>query len=189
MSTVKETPTEPEEGKEPDKTEPTNQSQNNNDGDGKDPVPYDRFQTVNQQKNDALARLEELEKAEAERSKKAKEAEEERLKKQQEFETLAEQYKAERDEKETAVTELQDRIEKYEGVLTSLYEARKTAVPEMYQPLLEKLDLIERLEWIAGNEDKLKTSNGSNGIPPTPTAKGVGSISDEERRKKAARVW
>jgi len=70
-----------------------------------------------------------------------------------------------------------------------LYEARKTAVPEMFQPLLDKLDLVDRLQWIADNEAKLKPVNGANGIPSTPTPKGMGELSPDQKRARAKRTW
>jgi hypothetical protein len=74
--------------------------------------------------------------------------------------------------------------------LSALYESRKGLVPEMYQPLLDEMSLIKRLEWIAANESKLKpASNGSNGIPHTPNPKGTGELTPDQRRAMAKRTW
>jgi hypothetical protein len=60
----------------------------------------------------------------------------------------------------------------------------------MYQPLLESMDLVKRLQWIAENESKLKpASNGSNGIPHTPNPKGTGDLTPDQRRAKAKSTW
>ena len=63
MTTDKGTLTEPvtEPAKTTEPTQPAPPTDVAANGEGKDPIPYDRFQTVNQQKKDALKRLEELE--------------------------------------------------------------------------------------------------------------------------------
>lgn len=189
MSTVQGKQTEPQ--VEP--TEPTSEPDKTQDAqpttEGKDPVPYDRFQQVNQKLADTLKRVEELDKLEADRQAKAKAETEKQLKEQQKYAELADQYKAELETATATATDQKAKIEKYEGVLSALYEARKTAVPEMYRSLLDNLDLASRLEWIATNEDKLKTPNGSNGIPPTPNPQGAGNLTPEQRRAKAKRTW
>lgn len=134
--------------------------------------------------------LKKLQEAEEERAKKQKEAEEKRLESQKEFETLANERKSKLDDAEKTINTYKAELEAQTAVLSALYESRKGLVPEMYQPLLDEMSLIKRLEWIAANESKLKpASNGSNGIPHTPNPKGTGELTPDQRRAMAKRTW
>lgn len=135
-------------------------------------------------------RVRELEAAEQERTKAQQAEAEKRMAEQQKFQELAEKRAAERDDATKQAETLQERVTRQEEALQALYDGRKEAVPEMYRPLLEKLDLVERLEWIAANEDVLTTAKAKpNGIPATPAARGKGELSPEERRRRAARTF
>lgn len=153
------------------------------------PIPYDRFKEVNEQLKASKQQLDELLADKQKREKEQKEADEKRLESQQQFEQLANERKAELEQANTTLSGVQAQLERQTAVLTALYESRKTAVPEMYQPLLDKLDLVDRLQWIADNEAKLKPANGVNGIPTTPTPKGMGELTPDQKRAKAKRTW
>lgn len=154
------------------------------------PIPYERFKEVNDQYKALKSQLDELQKEKEKRDKEAKEAEEKRLESQKEFETLANERKAELDKANETNNTYKAELEAQTAVLTALYESRKSLVPEMYQPLLEGMDLVKRLQWIAENESKLKpASNGTNGIPTTPNPKGTGDLTPEQRRARAKRTW
>ena len=134
--------------------------------------------------------LKKLQEAEEERAKAQKEAEEKRLEAQKEFEQLATERKAKLEDAEGTITTYKAELEAQTAVLQALYESRKGLVPEMFQPLLDGMDLVKRLQWIADNESKLKpASNGVNGIPHTPNPKGTGELTPEQRRTMAKRTW
>ena len=154
------------------------------------PIPYDRFKEVNDSLKATKKQLDELLADKEKRDKDAKEAEEKRLESQKEFETLANERKSKLDDAEKTINTYKAELEAQTAVLSQLYESRKGLVPEMYQPLLDEMSLIKRLEWIAANESKLKpASNGSNGIPHTPNPKGTGDLTPDQRRAKAKSTW
>lgn len=153
------------------------------------PIPYDRFKEVNDQLKASKQQLDDLLAKEQKREKERKEAEEKRLESQKEFEQLAAERKQELEQANGTIEDVNGQLERQTAVLQALYESRKTAVPEMYQPLLDKLDLVDRLQWIADNETKLKPVNGANGIPNTPVPKGMGELTPEQKRAKAKRTW
>ena len=153
------------------------------------PIPYERFKEVNEQLKASKQQLDELLADKQKREKEQKEAEEKRLESQQQFEQLANERKAELETANTNLATVQAQLDRQSAVLDALYESRKTAVPEMYQPLLDKLDLVDRLQWIADNEAKLKPANGVTGIPNTPTPKGMGEMTPDQKRARAKRTW
>ena len=154
------------------------------------PIPYERFKEVNEQYKQLKSQLDGLLSEKEKREKEQKEADEKRLEAQKEFETLANERKAELEKAAQANGNYKAEIERQTAVLQALYEARKGLVPEMYQPLLDEMDLVKRLQWIADNESKLKpASNGANGIPNTPNPKGQGDLTPDQRRAAAKRTW
>ena len=153
------------------------------------PIPYERFKEVNEQLKAVKQQLDEQLADKQKRDKEQKEADEKRLESQQQFEQLATERKQELEKANSTLTDVQGQLERQSAVLNALYESRKTAVPEMYQPLLDKLDLVDRLQWIADNEAKLKPANGANGIPATPTPKGMGEMTPDQKRARAKRTW
>ena len=154
------------------------------------PIPYDRFKEVNDSLKATKKQLDELLADKEKREKERKEAEDKRLESQKEFETLANERKSKLDDAEKTINTYKAELDAQTAVLSALYESRKGLVPEMYQPLLDEMSLIKRLEWIAANESKLKpVSNGSNGIPHTPNPNGTGDLTPEQRRAKAKSTW
>lgn len=187
MTTTGQEPT--EEGKKPEAEQPVIDKDKDTNKDEPENFSRDYVQELRQEAAKYRTELKQLQEAEAERQKKAKEAEEKRLESQKEFETLAAERKQELEQANGTIEDYKGQLERQTAVLTALYEARKTAVPEMYQPLLDKLDLVDRLQWIADNEAKLKPANGANGIPATPVPKGMGELTPEQKRAKAKRTW
>lgn len=169
-------------GQQPDAAKNT---ENNQPG----PIPYERFKEVNDQYKAMKSQLDELQKEKEKRDKDAKEAEEKRLESQQQFEQLANERKTELEKANSEISTYKAELEAQTAVLSALYESRKALVPEMFQPLLDSMDLVKRLEWIAANEFKLKPANGANGIPPTPNPKGAGEMTPEQRRERSKRTW
>jgi vacuolar-type H+-ATPase subunit I/STV1 len=153
------------------------------------PIPYDRFKEVNDSLKATKKQLDELLADKEKREKERKEAEDKRLESQKEFETLANERKSKLDDAEKTINTYKAELDAQTAVLSALYESRKGLVPEMYQPLLESMDLVKRLQWIAENESKLKPASTNNGIPHTPNPKGTGEITPEQRRAKAKSTW
>ena len=153
------------------------------------PIPYDRFKEVNDSLKATKKQLDELLADKEKREKERKEAEDKRLESQKEFETLANERKSKLDDAEKTINTYKAELEAQTAVLSQLYESRKSLVPEMYQPLLDEMSLIKRLEWIAANESKLKPASTNNGIPHTPNPKGTGDLTPDQRRAKAKSTW
>ena len=141
---------------------------------------------------DLKVRLErERKKSEAAADKARKEAEDAALETQQEWQKLAEQ-------RQTRITELEPlqaqmetaeaTIERYKGALTSMLEAQRKDLPAHILSLLDKQDPVDQLEYLAANADELRPQ-GRQGIPATPKANGTTKLTDDERRKQAARTW
>ncbi len=175
-----------EEGKKPE----TEILQDKGNPEAQETFSREYVQELRQEAAKHRTELKKLQEAEEERAKKQKEADEKWLESQQQFEQLASERKNELEKVTAEITDYKGKLERQTAVLTALYESRKAAVPEMYQPLLDKLDLVDRLQWIAENESKLKpASNGANGIPHTPNPKGNGEMTPEQRRAAAKRTW
>ena len=177
-------PEQPEQlGQSPDVAKNT---ENNQPG----PIPYERFKEVNDQYKALKSQLDGLLTEKEKRDKELQEANEKRLESQKEFETLANERKAKLDDAEKTIHTYKAELEAQTAVLSQLYESRKSLVPEMFQPLLDSMDLVKRLQWIAENESKLKpASNGVHGIPSTPNPKGAGEMTPEQRRERSKRTW
>lgn len=171
--------------KQVEKSDETKNTENNQPG----PIPYERFKEVNDQYKAMKSQLDELQKEKEKREKAAKEAEEKRLESQKEFETLANERKTELEKANETITTYKAELEAQTVVLSALYESRKSLVPEMFRPLLDSMDLVKRLEWIAANESKLKPASNGNGIPHTPNPKGTGDLTPEQRRARAKSTW
>ncbi len=174
-----------EEGKKPD----AENLQNKGNSELQETFSREYVQELRQEAAKHRTELKKLQEAEEERAKKQKEAEEKRLESQKEFETLANERKSKLDDAEKTINTYKAELEAQTAVLSQLYESRKSLVPEMYQPLLDEMSLIKRLEWIAANESKLKPASTNNGIPHTPNPKGTGDLTPDQRRAAATRTW
>jgi hypothetical protein len=130
--------------------------------------------------------------AEEARQKAEQEAEEARLAEQQEFQELAETRKAKLDELQPQLETLQERAERYEKALATHAEQAMANVPAFVKPLLEQMDPVEQLAYIAEHEEEFTESGGSAGPPKTPKPNGDGDMTDKERRRRATsarRIW
>lgn len=77
------------------------------------------------------------------------------------------------------------KAQRFEAALNGLLEKQRKAVPDHLQALLDKLDPVEQLEWLAGNTDKL---NSNSGIPSTPKGQnGMTEAQKQEASKSAQR--
>jgi hypothetical protein len=140
------------------------------------PIPYERFQEVNSQLAEMKKWRAEQEKASKAQAQAAEAAEAERLAKAQEWQTLAEKRQAALDElkpyKETA--------ERYKGALAAILATQRGNLPGHVIELLDKLDPVDQLEYIAKHQKELAAPaapqinaaapNGAAG-PENPEAK------------------
>ena len=132
-------------------------------------------------------RLAREEKKRDEATRKAKEeAEAKALEEQKEFQKLAEKQKGQIADLEKKIGEfepLNEKVKRFEAALTKFRDAQLGEVPEHLKPLLEKLDVVDQIEWLAANKEKLKTTPSN--VPPTPTPANLKEF-DEAEKKKAS---
>lgn len=124
--------------------------------------------------------------AEVSKAKAAEDAEAERLKAQQQFKELSEKQAAKLAELEG----LQPELKRYKDALMVYAQKARAGLPEHVVPLLEKLDPVEQLAYLA--EHGAAMAKPAGGVPATPGATGAEGLDDATRRKRAAsirRVW
>ena len=152
------------------------------------PVPYERFKEVNEKAKGYEARLAELEKTNSDRELEEEKARQARLKEQEKFQELATEW-------ETKATDLKPKFDASEAelakvneILGKYAEAQMESVPELYRDIVAKMPLVERLEWLTENIEKLGKTP-PKGVPATPKGTGTGELTDEERRNRSARTF
>lgn len=137
-------------------------------------IPKHRFDEVNNKLKEIQAQLSAKEKAE-------QEAAEARLKEKEDYKTLASQHEAKVKDLEPKVEALDSEAKRLRGVVEIQLKAARTQVPDHLHSLLDKLDPVEQLEWIASNADKLKDAPKTPaGIPRTPRPAGENGKKDQE---------
>ena len=133
-------------------------------------------------------------KAETEAAKAREKATADALAEQGEFkklsETQAKQLLDLTTEKETLTAQLETAnadARKYRTTVESLLAEHIKTVPENIKMLLDKLDPIEQLNWLAANQGAVKIT----GVPATPKADGRGPTAAEQeaRQKEIARAY
>ncbi|MEB1806604.1 MAG: hypothetical protein LPK26_04725 [Bacillaceae bacterium] len=141
-----------------------NQNQgNDNSGDdssksGNQSIPYDRFQSVVQEKNQYKQQLENLLKQQQDDETEAK-------KKQGEFESLYNDLKSKHDP-------LSEQFKQYQETFKSILTTKLEAVPEEFKDLIPQGNELEQLKWLENAESKglFKKDNpqsfGNNGDNP-----------------------
>ena len=140
-------------------------------------------------------RLERERKSAESKAQKAKEAAESAgLAEQKKFQELADKRGKQVTDLETSNATLTTQLEaatakadRHEKALTKMLAEQLKVVPEHLHSLLDKLDAVEQLEWIAGNADKMKTA--TNGVPPTPKATAADGFDKEKALKDAERFY
>lgn len=119
---------------------------------------------------------------EREREKAAKEAEAAKqkaeemvLEKQQEWEKLAKQREAklaelnaQTEQSAESLKAVEENYSTLETAVSTFVEAQLSRVPEPTRQLLDKLPLVDRLEWLASNAESIKKQ--VHAIPETPSA-------------------
>lgn len=111
---------------------------------------------------------------------------EKELAEQQAWKELADQRQAKLTELESIAANaaaLTEKLGKYEQMLAKQVESQLKAVPDMFKPLLEKLDLTERMEWLSANAEKLSIS----GVPQTQKPAGQMNAIDKEAARQRAK--
>ena len=133
-------------------------------------------------------RLEREKSAREKATAKAKEeADAEALKKNQEWQALAEKNETRANELLAKLGELEplgDQVTRYKGALEKYLATKKKDLPKHVLVLLEKLDPIEQIEYLAANREDLGKAGKVEGVPPSPDPK-QRTLSDDE--KEAAR--
>ncbi len=138
-------------------------------------------------------RLDRANKKADEAAKKAKEqAEQEAAAKNGEWQKLAEQRGAKLGELEAATTTLTSQVERLTTQTARLDKALRLQldglrkdVPKPVMALLDKLDPVEQLEWLAANRDQVGASS-KQGVPGTPKPAGTMDVDKQAAAQKAA---
>ena len=132
-------------------------------------------------------RLERERKKSEEAAKKAAEdAAAEAAKKNGEWQKLAEQREKEAADALKKIQELepvQERAERYSQALGKHLETQRAGLPEAITKLLDKLDAVDQLEWLAANKEAISKTK-LDGPPPTPPPDGGAGDKQLEEAKK-----
>lgn len=153
------------------------------------PIPYDRFKEVNDRAKAAEARIKELEKKEADRQSDAEKARLDRMKEQEKFQELAEEMKEKYEALQPKYEAMEQELQKHQEVLKQFADAQLEAVPELFRDVVGAMPLLERLQWLTDNRDKLTTKGKPGGVPATPEGVNRPDLTDEDRRRRAARTF
>ena len=101
-----------------------------------------------------------------------REAEEEALKKNQEWQQLAERNAkriSELEPLQAQVEETNGQLERYKAALTTHLTTQREGLPQHVTDLLDRLDPVDQLEWIAKNREALATPQ-RQGVPASARA-------------------
>jgi multidrug efflux pump subunit AcrA (membrane-fusion protein) len=126
-------------------------------------------------------RLDRAQKQAEEKAKKAQtEAETEQLRKQGEFEKVAQQEKARADE----LAPFKERAERYEAALKAQLEKAREGLPKSVLAVLDKLDPAEQLEHIVTIREEIDTTTRTTGgrVAGMPSGN-AGRITSEESER------
>lgn len=149
------------------------------------PIPYERFKAVNDEAADLRKWRKEREAADKAAEKKAADAEAARLAEAGKFKELAEAAEKRAAEAEPYKT----KAERAEAALTKLLEEERKGLPKHVTTLLDKLDPVDQLEYIAKNREAL----GAKPAPPNINAgdgagnKNTAAADDAEKARIAAK--
>lgn len=137
---------------------------------------------VDQIVKERLARAQK--KAEADTEKARKQAEEDGLKKNQEFEKLAETRQAKIAEFETQLAELtpfKELAEKYKGAMEKMLQAQVEKLPKTIKVLIEKMDPLDQMQYLTENAKELNID--IKGVPETDTNDSTNKLNQEALNK------
>ena len=129
------------------------------------------------------------EKATEEATRKAEEA---ALKDQQKFQELADKQAKRLAELEPLPDQVEAHkaeIERYRDAFKAQLDAQRKDLPKPIIALLDKLDPIEQLTWIAENREAIVGTNGKTIIKASPNgATNNGELNEQQRRERAYKV-
>ena len=149
------------------------------------PVPYERFQEVNNIAKAYKAELAALQAAEDKRQEASTEAEKKSLENQNKFKELWEKSETEKQASTASTAALTAKVDSMAKALEAQWTAQKTLIPEMFLPLVESMPIEQRIEWLSVNSEKLSVKDSKNG---TPRRTGNRGITPPEQLKPRARV-
>ena len=75
---------------------------------------------------------------------------------------------------------LKGKVERYEGALVKLLEAQRQTVPEGIRALLDKLDPVDQLEWLAENARQPEPDKPAKLQPFSPAGGEPQKLSDKQ---------
>ena len=130
-------------------------------------------------------------KLEQERERARREAEEEQLEEQEEYRKLAEKRQERLAELEVEVEKAQDWKRDRDRLRTTLkgvLEQRRDGLPDHVIALLDRLDPVEQLEYLAENAEALQKPRPA-GPPESPRPQEKGELTQDERAAMTARTW
>lgn len=176
-----------EEGKDPKPVTPdTPAGESNTDTPG--PVPYSRFKEVNDQAKRLAQQIADLQKKQEERDEKDEQARKKALKDQEQYKELADELDKKVNDLEPRLKAEKERADQLEAQLKAYADSQLESVPEVYRDLLASLPVVDQVEWLNKNRDKLGKER-PNGVPPTPEGQGTPKVTDDERRRRTARTF
>lgn len=152
------------------------------------PVPYERFKEVTVELKQLREWKTQQEQAAAAAKSEADKAKQKQLKEQERWQELATAHETKVAELEPQVQALTAERNRAYEVLEAHAEAMLESVPALFRPLVEGLPVLERLQWLTANRDKLETGGRPVGTPVTPNGRGRGELSDDERRRRAKQI-
>ena len=145
-------------------------------------IPKSRFDEVNSKAKALEEKLNEFLAADEKRQAEQEQAKRKQLEEQQRFKELYEAAENEKAQASERVTTMTSKLEAMEAALTSQWESQKELVPELYLGLVERLDITERLQWLADNKDKLITDK-PNGTPKRGMRKPIPEPQPQSNRR------
>lgn len=152
---------------------------------GKDEKKFSQAD-VDQIIKDRLARQKKQDEKEVEKAR--EKAEEDALKKNSDFQKLAEKHEKTIAELEGQIkdfTDIKEQSKKYQNVLNKYLTEAKKNLPKHVLPLMEKLDIVDALEYVTDHADELGVQ--VLGVPQTPKEKEK-KLSDDEKKQASTSV-
>jgi DNA repair exonuclease SbcCD ATPase subunit len=151
-------------------------------------IPYDRFKEVNDRAREVESELEKLKTKLLEKEAADEKNRQAKLKEQQKFEELAQEWETKYNETAPALQQAAEQLAEHKRVLEEFAQSQMELVPDMFRPIVSAMPVIERLKWLTENKEQLAKPKAT-GIPGTPPGRTPPEMTDENRRKKAARTF
>jgi hypothetical protein len=126
------------------------------------------------------------------------EADADRLAEQEKWQELAEKHskrakelEAESETLQAALEEAQKQTKRVEGALGAYLETAREGLPEHILALLDKLDVVDQLAWLAENRAAIAEEDGKKGkapIPGTPKPDDGKAVTEQQRQDAQAQT-